>query len=329
MRVVVLHNAVTAGAGPDEEDVLVQVQAVSRALEVMGHEPQPMACTLDLASIKRQLAQHRPDVVFNLVEALDGSEQLIHLVPALLAVTGLPSTGSPAESLFLSTHKLLAKERLAAAGLPTPAWQSLSNGQSTKELAPPYIVKAVWEHGSFGLGDEAVTLSKADAPGGVARRLAEVRSRWARPCFAEQYIEGREFNVSLLGGSESAEILPAAEIVYHGFPDHKPRILGFQAKWDIDSFEYRHTVRRFTRAAADGPLLDRLAGLARDCWSLFGLRGYARADFRVDHEGRPWILEVNANPCLSPDAGLAAALLEAGIPYERAIERILADAMKG
>ena len=91
----------------------------------------------------------------------------------------------------------------------------------------------------------------------------------------------------------------------------------------MDSFEYQHTRRRFDLPAADRPLLERLEDLAMRCWHLFGLRGYARVDFRVDAAGDPWVLEVNANPCLAPDAGFAAAAQRAAVPYERAIERIL------
>ena len=101
--------------------------------------------------------------------------------------------------------------------------------------------------------------------------------------------------------------------------------VGYRAKWDEESYEYRHTPRRFDFPESDAPLLERLRQTARACWHLFGLQGWARVDFRVDAEGHPWVLEVNANPCLSPDAGFAAALDRAGIDYGAAMERILAD----
>ncbi len=122
------------------------------------------------------------------------------------------------------------------------------------------------------------------------------------------------------------QVLPPAEIDFCAFPPDKPRIVGHQAKWDQDSFEYQQTPRRFVFPAKDKPLLSRVSDLARSCWGLFGLSGYARVDFRVDNDGQPWILEVNANPCLSPDAGFAAAVTEAGISYDEAIQRIVNDA---
>ena len=144
-----------------------------------------------------------------------------------------------------------------------------------------------------------------------------------RPYFAERFIDGREFNLSLLGG----KVLPPAEIDFSSFPAGKPRIVGQQAKWEQDSFEYQQTPRIFDFASHDQPLLDRLRRDARQCWKVFDLNGFARVDFRVDQDGQPWILEVNVNPCLSPDAGFAAALQRAGIDFETAIQQILDDAL--
>jgi D-alanine-D-alanine ligase len=144
-------------------------------------------------------------------------------------------------------------------------------------------------------------------------------------CFAEAFVEGREFNLSVLAGPQGPQVLPPAEIRFEGFGADQPRIVGYRAKWDANSHEYHHTPRSFEFGAEDGPLLDRLQALALQSWQLFGLRGYARIDFRVDNQGQPWILEINANPCLSPDAGFAAALREAGIDFTQAVKRIIAD----
>jgi GNAT superfamily N-acetyltransferase len=105
-------------------------------------------------------------------------------------------------------------------------------------------------------------------------------------------------------------------------------MVGYRAKWDPASFEYQHTPRRFDFPPEDTPLLLRLRELCLQCWELFTLGGYARVDFRVDHQGNPWILEVNANPCLSPDAGFAAALGQAGISFDQAIAQILRCAVE-
>jgi D-alanine-D-alanine ligase len=131
--------------------------------------------------------------------------------------------------------------------------------------------------------------------------------------------------VALLAGPDGVEVLPPAEIDFSAFPPEKPRIVGHRAKWDENSFEYNHTPRTFDFHEADRPLLDEISGLSQKCWELFSLRGWARVDFRVDTEGRPWILEINTNPCLSPDAGFFAALARAGIPFDEAIQRIVEE----
>ena len=123
-------------------------------------------------------------------------------------------------------------------------------------------------------------------------------------------------------------MLPLAEIDFTAFPEDQVRIVDYQAKWDETSFAYHHTPRRFVDEAAEPILCRQLRELALRCWSLFGLRGYARVDFRVDGSGQPWILEVNCNPCLSPDAGFAAALAPANIGWPDAVARILEDALR-
>ena len=188
----------------------------------------------------------------------------------------------------------------------------------------PWILKTVWEHASFAIEAESLL---AEAPADWPAWLADRRRRLRRPCFAEQYIEGREFNLSLLAAANGPQVLPPAEIDFSRLPAGQPRIVGYRAKWIAESPEYHGTPRRFDHPASDRPLLDRLCELARASWDLFGLRGYARVDFRVDRRGQPWILEINANPCLSPDAGFAAALGQAGIAFPQAVERILDDAM--
>jgi D-alanine-D-alanine ligase len=189
------------------------------------------------------------------------------------------------------------------------------------------IVKAIWEHASFNMSDDAVVSPGSNAD--IEEILRERDERTGRPHFAEAYIEGREFNLTLLAGSNGPLVLPPAEIDFAAYPEDKPKIVGYRAKWDADSFEYENTPRRFDFCEHDEPLLDRLAELAACCWYVFELAGYARVDFRVDELGQPWILEVNANPCLAPEAGFAAAVEQAGIGYEEAIRRIVEDAVKG
>ena len=154
--------------------------------------------------------------------------------------------------------------------------------------------------------------------GQIARREREYGGQW----FAERYVPGRELNVGMLAGDGDLTVLPVAEIRFEDFPEGKPQIVGYAAKWDPASLEYARTVRSF---AIEPALRSAAAEAALECWELVEISGYARVDFRVDGEGRLWVLEINANPCLAADAGFAAMLDEAGIPFGAALARILAN----
>ena len=119
---------------------------------------------------------------------------------------------------------------------------------------------------------------------------------------------------------------PVAEIVFEGYERSKPKVVGYRAKWEEGSYEYQHTPRTFDFPHADRALLIALDTFAIECWKVFGLRGYARVDFRVDEQNRPHVLEVNTNPCLSPDAGFAAAVRRAEITMTEAVRRIVLEA---
>jgi D-alanine-D-alanine ligase len=336
MRIAILHPAVAAEASLEDQDTLIQVQTVADALERLGHEAVRLPCTLDLSAVRDALQELKPAVVFNLVESVDGADSLQYVPPAVLDALAIPYTGAPTEAIFQTTHKLLAKQLLHLAGLPTPRWMVHRPGEAQQERARVFggsqstgdapgeptvwIVKAVWEHASRGLEEQNLV---SDGGNRVWQRMQEHAARSGRPCFAEEFIEGREFNLSILEGPAGPEVLPAAEIDFSAFPPDKPRIVGHRAKWEEGSFEFHNTPRRFDFLAKDRPLLDRLRQLSRECWELFALRGYARVDFRVDRRGQPWILEINTNPCLSPDAGFAAAVARAGIDFDEAIRRIL------
>jgi D-alanine-D-alanine ligase len=328
MNVALLHQHVPESATADERDVLTQVEAVSRALVELGHEIRVFPCTLDLGRMVEQLRDSRPDVCFNLVESLGGTDSLQALAPLVVESLGIPCTGSGGAVIIDTGRKPFAKSLMHEHGVPTPVWfddRTIDDAQPSW-FPCRFILKPALEHASLGMTDaDVVHAADRDA---LKQLLQRKTQSFGRPCFAEAFIDGREFNLSLLARDDGGvEVLPAAEIRFIGFPDDKPRIVGSAAKWDESSFEYAATVRTFEGHDHSGPLLDEMRGLATICWRLLQLGGYARVDFRVDCEGRPWVLEVNANPCLSPDAGFAAAVQRAGLTYTEAIRRILQSAL--
>ncbi len=308
-------------AAEDELDVLEEAVTVSEALAELGHEAIDSHVSLDLAEFSSRLRSLSPDLVFNLVESLGGSGRLAYFAPALLDFLRIPYSGCPAEAIFATGNKLVTKRMLQAAGIPTAPWLTLPTLEQETRTAGPWIIKSVWEHASIGLNEESV-VSDTRA---LADRLRRASVSVAGESFAELYIHGREFNVSVLGSPKGPEVLPLAEMVFVNFPYGRPRIVDYRAKWDEESFEYKNTVRSFEFGPDDASLLERLRGLSRQCWTLFQLRGYARVDFRVDEAGQPWVLEVNTNPCISKKAGFLAAAGRAGLSQADVVARIIAD----
>lgn len=323
--VLIMHNSVTHESTADARDILEQVDSVQTALQSRNYRTATLAIDLRLDAVKSRLREESPDVVFNLVEAIDDCGQLVPIATGLLDHLQIPYTGSSTEGLLITGNKILAKQWLRANGLATADWW---DGVSAVPAYPGpgrWITKPVSEDASIGMDDESVLDDFREVPRQVAGREAARKYRW----FAERFVEGREINVALLDGPNGPTVLPIPEIEFVDYPASKPRIVGYAAKWHEDSFECRNTVRRFVDPAREGALCAELGRVALECWHIFQLRGYARVDFRVDADGTPWVLEVNANPCISPDAGFAAALQEAGTAYAEGIERIVSVARYG
>ncbi len=321
MRVAVLRDRVPPGAPADELDNARQAAAVQQALEDLGHEAAQVPIGLDLEAAAAELLDLRPDAVFNLVEALDGHDRLCPAAPALAQCLGLPHTGGGAFALAATADKLRTKAMLAGAGLPTPPWLTARGGGSEDIPAGPYIIKPVYEHGSVGIDEDSVVFAagRSELLGILAARSRAL----GLECFAEGYVDGREFNVAVLDGPHGPEVLPQAEMLFRDWPAGRPRVVGYRAKWDESAAQYHDTVRRFEHPEGDAPLLYALAEASLGCAALFGLSGYSRVDFRVTDRGEPMVIDVNVNPCIAPEAGFCAAAARAGIDYRAMVDRIL------
>ncbi|MBU6442905.1 MAG: D-alanine--D-alanine ligase [Alphaproteobacteria bacterium] len=315
MRVLVLHSDVAPDAPPDELDTLVTAEAVLKALAANSHRAARAAFVPDPAALKAVTAQ--ADVVFNLVESVGGNGLAACVAPALLEQLGLRYTGSPAAAIALTGDKPAAKRILRACGLPTPDWAEPPRWDGLG--AARMIVKSATEDASVGLDDAAVVADCAAVRARAAASAARFGGRW----FAESYVEGREFNIAMLEGPDGPCVLPIAEMRFVDWAAGRPKIVGYAAKWDEASPDATGTVRVFGLEAREPALAAALRELSLKSWALFGLKGYARVDFRVDEAGAPMILEINPNPCLEPLAGFGAAAAEAGLGYGALIARIL------
>jgi D-alanine-D-alanine ligase len=303
------------GEAPGHDNIRETVDDAERVLAGLGYETVRIP-VVSPRSVARAVRAARPDVVVNLVEGLRGDADGEGRVARALARTGVPFTGCDGEALELALDKARAKERLAGWGLPVPRGVVMERPRAAEGLAFPLMVKCLREDASLGIGDASVVRSAAE----LERQVRAVVRTFRQPALVEEYLEGREFNVAVVGPRPT--VLPVSEIDFSGLPPGKPRIVSYAAKWASGSEEDRGTVPQCP-ADLPAPAAARIRGLALRAFRVCGLRDYARIDIRTDAAGKPFILEVNPNPDLSPDAGLARSARAHGWPWEDLLGRLV------
>jgi D-alanine-D-alanine ligase len=316
------HSLNQIGCSESDAGVLEQVKAVGGAFKKLKISYR----IISVGSIKEivgVLSQTPEKIIFNLVETISGSAIKAGIVPSLCDAFDKACTGCNTQSLMLTTDKWQSKAVLAAAGLPVPRAIQVEPGQKPRLNFPgPYIVKPVAADASEGIDDAAIVKT----PGAVLNKAVHrVHTQFKQTAVVEQYIDGREFNISVLHKNGKPAVMPVAEIDFAAFPSGKPRIVGYEAKWMEGSFEF-HNTPRVVPAKISKALAKQLTVFAAKAAAAVGCTDYCRVDFRMDKKNRPFILEVNANPDISPDAGLAAAIHAAKIPYHQFIRLCLGNA---
>lgn len=326
VRIGIIHNEpVPMGRDFSEasHDVLVQVEAIEKVLAEAGYHTIRIPFTRDVSGFIQKMNAEGVQLVFNLCETVDEDPRLAGHPAAILELMGIPFTGSPSFSLALSTDKLMTKRLLRAKGIRTPDYLVYDDCHSFNPgvLKFPVIAKPRYQDASIGIDQKSVFKNKGQL-------LEEVEELYASfgTLVIEEFVKGREFNVALLG-YPSPRVLPIAEIDFRQFPEGLFRIVGYKAKWDKSSFEYHHTPRLFPGEFSQG-VAETIEDTSTECFQLFMLRDYGRIDLRMDDTGKLHVLEVNANCCLSPDAGFAAAAEQAGMPFSEMIITLLGFMME-
>ncbi|MBW2975468.1 ATP-grasp domain-containing protein [Candidatus Woesearchaeota archaeon] len=301
-------------------DINDDAYSVIDALKELGHEASVYHVDLGLFERLRK-DKDQIDMVFNLCD--DGffsDSRLEPHLPAILDVIKIPYTGGNYLTLALTLKKGTVKKILDYHGIPTPNFQVFRSGdEELKDLDFPLIVKPAREDASIGIKDDSVVGNEEE----LRKKVKQVIADYRQPAIVEEFIEGREFNVGVIG---NGEVLPLSEITFDSLPEGKPRIVNYAAKWKEDSVDYKATKRRCP-AEVDEELGSRLRTLALKAASLFGCRDYFRVDFRVK-DNKPYILEVNQNPDISEDAGLFAMARAKGYSYSGMVAKILESAIE-
>ncbi len=325
-RVTVVFNRdfESASADPENkarEDIKDIAVHVVNVLQKHGYAAAAVGITDDVAAAVDAIKQSEPVVVFNLCESIRGDNRFESLLPMLLDLEGIAYTGSGSFSLALAMHKNKAKEVLVARGVPTPAAVVLTQPDVSAVTLPfPLIVKPSREDASVGISSASVVWDTA----ALAAQVQYVLQRYRQPVLVEQYIEGREIYVSLLGRAEGRpEVFPFFEIDFSDMPADRPRIVSFEGKWLETSAEYLGTRPGLCEGLSD-EVRSRIAAAALAAFDALELRDYARVDVRLSADAVPYVIDVNPNCDLSAVAGgFSKAAKAGGQSYEDVVLRLV------
>ena len=302
--------------------VLEEVRPVHKALSELGHTVTKVPLRPPLEQVKERLKTIRAELVFNLFEGFEGQPQTEAVVAEMLSELGMPFTGNPPFTLALALDKAKAKAILESDGLRTPRYQSLNpENLDLFHLNFPCIVKPLGEDASHGVSEESV-VNDLDQ---LEKQVTKISNLFGGNSLVEEFLEGREFNVTVLGNKEPVA-LPVAEMVYY-LPPELPRLLTFAAKWVEESVYYKGT-RATCPAEVGEEERQQISQTALTAFKLLDCRGYARVDMRMDAEGVANVLEVNPNPDISPGYGAARQAAAGGMSYNQFIEKIVMYALE-
>lgn len=298
-----------------DKEIQDQVNAVEESIQKIGYDYKTFALKDDIENLIRELKSFEPDSVINLCEGAFGDSHLEMNVPSILELLRIPYTGSPPLSLGLCQHKSLAKDILTANDVTTPQYRVLKDITDWRDdLDYPLFVKPLMEDASLGVSKESFVKNEEM----LKKRVGYINRTYNQPALVEKYVYGRELNVAILG-YRSPQVLPISEIMF-GF-NKEPKIVDYPAKWFKESYEYKMT-KPMCPAILEPSIKDKIENVALKSFDALHCRDYARVDVRLEGE-TPYVIEVNPNPDISPDAGFARSLKAAGISYEQFIEMII------
>lgn len=331
-------DAVPEPIDMSEYGVIDEMEAVQRALKPSGHETKIVPVALDVHKLIDELKQDPPDLIFNLCESLDGDPTQEMNIAALFELLKIPYTGSRALTLGVALNKVRVKEILNFHGIPTAAHYLCSdpndfknNGYERVKGKYPLIVKPSREDASIGIDNKSVVHDEKE----LKKRIEYIIEEYKQPALIEEFIDGREINVSVVGNVEKDEndliVFPISEIDFSELPQEYPKIVSYNSKWMYKTVEFAGT-KAVCPAKNISPELEQvIKSTARRVYALIGASDYARVDFRVK-DGVPYVLELNPNPDIASDVdedtGFTRSGKAYGWSYETLIQNIIGYAAK-
>jgi D-alanine-D-alanine ligase len=290
------------------------------ALNELGCTTEYLALFDDLDALRQKLQTFQPDVIFNLADQFKNNRAFDQNIVSVLAMEGVPFTGCGSTGLTLCKHKGISKKILGYHRIHVPGFVVLPRGRRVgrpKHLRFPILIKPLKEEASLGIS-QASFVENDDQ---FRERVQFIHEKYDNDVIAEEYIEGRELYVSILG-NHRLQVFPIRELVFKEVPPDEPKIATYKAKWD-EEYRKRWGLQNQFAEGLDPALVKRIEQTCRRIYHLLTIDGYARLDLRLAADNEVYFIEANPNPMLAADEDFAQSALKAGLTYPQLVERIV------
>ena len=308
----------------DKTTPMEEFDYIAKKLENVGFLAYTLNIKDNIDTMLNNLKKEKPDVIFNFVEIYKEDSRLEMNIAGLYELYGIPYTGAPALSLANCQNKILAKRLLRSGGIRIPPFfiVSVKSKRYPHKLKYPLLVKPAFEDASVGIENESIVNNGKQ----LRVRIEHVLKNFQQPALVEEFIEGRELNVAVMG-DKRLRVLPISEIDFSSMPDHLHNIVSYQAKWDPHHESYHKTI-----PICPAPLPKNIEIKAKEiafkAFKVLGCRDYARVDIRLSKDNKLYVLEVNPNPDITEGAGFMRSAEHSGMTYAQALKRIVRYALR-
>jgi len=307
----------------DKTTPMEEFDYIAKKLENVGFSAYTLNIKDSLDLMLSNFKKEKPDVIFNFVEIYKENSRLEMNIVGLYELLGIPYTGAPSMALANCQNKILAKRLLKSGGIRIPPFfiVSAESARYSHELNYPLLVKPAFEDASVGIENESIVYNGKK----LRERIEYVLEHFQQPALVEEFIEGRELNVAVMG-DKRLRVLPISEIDFTAMPGHLHNIVSYQAKWDPYHESYHKTI-----PICPAPLPKKIEKKAKEiafkAFKVMGCRDYARVDIRLAKDKKLYVLEVNPNPDITEGAGFMRSAEYSGITYAQALKRIVKYAL--
>lgn len=316
MKITILYNKVTQIENGKPEDLLADEDTIRTANEInsslvnLGYLTE-LFC-VDETSVGKITGDYPTDLFFNNAFGIGNASKSEGDLVGIIEKTGIPFTGATEKNIILTSDKVATKDVLQAFEIPTPGFAMFSSQKKIKtDMKFPLFVKPSGEDCSFGITQSSVVQNEAE----LKKKIAELIELYHEGVLVEEYIEGRELNVSIMGKNKDLFVLPISEIIFGPKFPGKYHIVDFDSKWNECSDFFLET-NGVCPAVLDKDVKEKIEKIAEKAFKVTGCRHFARVDMRLDNNGQPWVLEVNANPAIGKKDGFVRSARAAGYNYE-------------